>query len=33
VLEKGKIIERGTHKQLLEQKGAYYRLSEMQQIK
>ena len=32
-LEKGQIIERGTHKQLLEQKGAYYKLFEMQQLK
>ena len=33
VLYKGQIIERGPRKQLLEQKGAYYRLFEMQQIK
>ncbi|MGZ3940658.1 MAG: ABC transporter ATP-binding protein [Bacteroidia bacterium] len=33
VLEKGKIIERGSHKQLLEQTGAYYRLFQMQQLK
>ncbi len=31
VLEKGEIIERGTHKQLLEQRGKYYELWEMQQ--
>jgi subfamily B ATP-binding cassette protein MsbA len=33
VLEKGKIIERGTHRQLLEKQGAYYRLYEMQALK
>lgn len=33
VLDKGKIIERGSHKQLLEQTGAYYRLFQMQQLK
>jgi ATP-binding cassette, subfamily B, bacterial MsbA len=33
VLDRGQILERGTHKQLLEQKGAYFRLFEMQQIK
>lgn len=33
VLERGIIIERGTHKQLLDQKGAYHKLFEMQQIK
>ncbi len=33
VLDKGKIIERGAHKQLLEQKGAYHKLFEMQQLK
>ena len=26
VLEQGKIVERGTHEQLLEQKGRYYQL-------
>ena len=26
VLDKGKIIERGTHEQLIEQKGTYYQL-------
>ena len=26
VLDHGKIIERGTHEQLIEQKGVYYRL-------
>ena len=26
VLEQGKIIERGTHEQLLEEKGKYYQL-------
>jgi len=33
VLEKGQIIERGAHRELLEQKGAYYKLFEMQQLK
>jgi subfamily B ATP-binding cassette protein MsbA len=33
VLEKGKIIERGTHKDLLAQAGTYLRLYEMQTIK
>jgi subfamily B ATP-binding cassette protein MsbA len=33
VLEKGKIIERGTHKQLLEAQGAYHKLYEMQALK
>lgn len=32
VLEKGEIVERGTHKQLLERKGIYLKLYEMQQI-
>lgn len=31
VLDKGKIIERGTHEELLTKRGAYYRLWEMQQ--
>jgi len=26
VLDKGEIIERGTHEQLIEEKGVYYRL-------
>ena len=30
-MDKGKIIEQGTHKELLEKKGQYYRLWEMQQ--
>jgi ABC-type multidrug transport system fused ATPase/permease subunit len=33
VLEKGNIIERGTHSALLEKNGAYKRLVEMQQVK
>lgn len=33
VLEKGNIIERGTHAELLTRKGAYYKLFEMQQLK
>ncbi|HWY39090.1 MAG TPA: ABC transporter ATP-binding protein, partial [Bacteroidia bacterium] len=33
VLDKGQIIERGAHRQLLERKGAYYRLFELQQLK
>jgi len=33
VLEKGKIIERGTHKQLLELQAAYHKLFEMQSVK
>lgn len=33
VLEKGKIIERGTHNALIQQGGAYRRLVEMQQVK
>jgi ATP-binding cassette, subfamily B, bacterial MsbA len=33
VLEKGRIIERGTHQQLLDRKGAYYKLYEMQALK
>ena len=31
VMDKGKIVEQGTHQQLLEKKGQYYRLWEMQQ--
>ena len=31
VMDKGKIVEQGTHQQLLERKGQYYRLWEMQQ--
>lgn len=31
VMDKGKIVEQGTHKELLEKKGQYYRLWEMQQ--
>ena len=30
-MDKGKIVEQGTHKELLEKKGQYYRLWEMQQ--
>jgi len=33
VLERGQIIERGTHQELLERKGAYYKLYEMQALK
>lgn len=33
VLSKGEIVERGTHDQLLEQKGIYHRLVEMQEVK
>lgn len=33
ILEKGRIIERGTHKQLLEKQGAYHKLYEMQALK
>ena len=31
VLDKGEIIEQGTHEELLKRKGQYYRLWEMQQ--
>ena len=31
VLDKGEIIEQGTHEELLERKGRYYELWEMQQ--
>ena len=31
VLDKGKIVEQGTHEELLEKQGEYYRLWEMQQ--
>ena len=31
VMDKGKIVEQGTHQQLLERKEQYYRLWEMQQ--
>ena len=30
VLSKGKIMEKGTHEELVKQKGEYYRLIEMQ---
>ena len=33
VLEKGQIVERGTHKSLLNKKGVYYKLWQMQQSK
>lgn len=33
VLQKGEIIERGTHDQLISQKGHYYKLVEMQEVK
>jgi subfamily B ATP-binding cassette protein MsbA len=33
VLQKGKIVERGTHEQLLEQNGFYRKLVEMQEVK
>lgn len=33
VLEKGRIIERGTHEQLLEEKGRYYQLYTGNEIK
>jgi subfamily B ATP-binding cassette protein MsbA len=33
VLQKGKIVERGTHEELLEKGGYYYRLVQMQEVK
>ncbi|HKB45284.1 MAG TPA: hypothetical protein VKC90_12875, partial [Chitinophagaceae bacterium] len=33
VLQKGKIVERGTHEQLLGQNGFYRKLVEMQEVK
>jgi len=33
VLNKGEIVERGTHDSLLEQKGVYHKLVEMQEVK
>jgi len=33
VLEKGKIVEEGTHNQLLVKKGSYYRLYQTQLVK
>lgn len=33
VLQRGKIVERGTHDQLLSQNGFYKRLVEMQEVK
>jgi subfamily B ATP-binding cassette protein MsbA len=33
VLSKGEIVERGTHDSLLEQKGVYHKLVEMQEVK
>jgi subfamily B ATP-binding cassette protein MsbA len=33
VMEKGKIMERGTHQQLIERNGLYKKLVEMQQVK
>jgi len=33
VLQKGKIIQRGTHDHLIEQEGLYKRLVEMQEVK
>jgi ATP-binding cassette, subfamily B, bacterial MsbA len=33
VLQKGKIVERGTHEQLLAQNGFYRKLVEMQEVK
>ncbi|HET7898720.1 MAG TPA: ATP-binding cassette domain-containing protein, partial [Flavisolibacter sp.] len=33
VLQKGEIVERGTHDELLEKKGYYYKLVQMQEVK
>jgi ATP-binding cassette, subfamily B, bacterial MsbA len=33
VLQKGVIVERGTHEQLLEKRGYYYKLVQMQEVK
>lgn len=33
VLQKGRIVERGTHQELLEKEGYYYRLVQMQEVK
>jgi len=33
VLDKGEIVERGTHEQLLQQNGKYKRFVEMQELK
>ena len=33
VLQKGEIVERGTHEELVEKQGYYYRLVQMQEVK
>jgi subfamily B ATP-binding cassette protein MsbA len=33
VLQKGRIVERGTHDQLIEEKGYYHRLVQMQEVR
>jgi ATP-binding cassette, subfamily B, bacterial MsbA len=33
VLQKGEIVERGTHEELLQKQGYYYRLVQMQEVK